>query len=180
MCIRDRQELERIQALAYDDIALDGAPAACPSTPCDDVNDPAYYVNGDWYRWNQRPWGEGCGAGGAPLLHCERLVVLPGSGAVDNARDLITEDGPGGGIRLKVEMQRFITEVDDDCVKEPPNVGGCTGAADYKRSRWPCGSWAWWTAPGRACSTAAQAGRCCSPRSCARPRRASDGAAAAA
>ncbi|MEX2196456.1 MAG: hypothetical protein WD844_14320 [Thermoleophilaceae bacterium] len=126
-----QQELERIQALDYDDIALDDHPEAC-SSPCDE-NNPAFYVKGDWYRWNQRPWGEECDASGVPHLDCEGLVVEEGAGGVVAAREEITENGPTGGVRLTIEIQRFITSVDDDCVKEPPNVGGCTGTEDYRR-----------------------------------------------
>jgi hypothetical protein len=125
-----QRELEKIQSLAYEDIGLDGAPAACAS-PCDE-NEPGYYVTGAWYRWDQRPWGEQCDANGVPHLECERLVT---AGQVEPAREEIVESGPTGTVRLRMHLQRFITAVDDDCVKEPPNVAGCTGAlpGDYKR-----------------------------------------------
>jgi prepilin-type N-terminal cleavage/methylation domain-containing protein len=133
------QELERIQALAYNDIATDGPPAACGSDPCD-VNNPVYYVEGEtWYRWDQQPRGQKCDAAGNPKLNCELLVTDSTTGdgdpvgQVPAARVEITENGPTGGTRLKVELQRFVTWVDDDCVKEPPNVVGCTGSQDYKR-----------------------------------------------
>ena len=89
-------------------------------------------MTGAWYRWNQRPWGEKCDAAGVPLLHCEELVT---TGQVDPAREEIVENGPTGTVRLRMHLQRFITAVDDDCVKEPPNVSGCTGGlpGDYKR-----------------------------------------------
>ena len=125
-----QRELEQIQSLPYADIGLNGAPAACAS-PCDE-NEPAFYVTGAWYRWNQRPWGEKCAASGVPRLDCERLVT---TGQVDPVREEIVENGPTGSVRLRMHLQRFITAVDDDCVKQPPNVAGCTGAlpGDYKR-----------------------------------------------
>lgn len=130
-----QRELEQIQSLPYEDIALNAPPAACAS-PCDE-NEPGFYVTGAWYRWNQRPWGEKCDSGGAPHLECEQLVVDSDAdpGNVASAREEIVENGPTGTVRLRMHLQRFITAVDDDCVKEPPNVAGCTGAlpGDYKR-----------------------------------------------
>ena len=127
------QELERIQSLPYADIALAAAPPACAS-PCDE-NEPGFYVTGTWYRWNQRPWGEKCDSAGNPHLHCEQLVIDGDAdpGNVLSAREEIVENGPSGTVRLRMHLQRFITSVDDDCVKEPPNVAGCTGTEDYRR-----------------------------------------------
>lgn len=140
------QELERIQALSYDQIALADDPVPCNGqgnvdNVCD-LNNPAAYVSGGWYRWDQRPWGELCSDTGAPLTHCEQLaidnvddpnVAGPDIGAVANTRDGFDQAAPHGGVRLQVEMQRFVTWVDDDCVKTAPAPGTCVGDQDYKR-----------------------------------------------
>lgn len=139
------QELERIQSLPYDQIELAAYPKPCPNggDVCD-LNNPARYLKGNWYRWDQVPRGEFCDANGLPKLSCERLIVDDTTTDLDPPaspdlipveRQEITENGPSGGIRLRIEIQRFLTWVDDDCVKEPPNALGCTNTApgDYKR-----------------------------------------------
>lgn len=124
-------ELERIQSLPYGEIALAAPPPAC-AAPCDQ-NDPGHYVTGGWYRWDQRPWGERCDAAGLPRLNCEALVVDGAQGGVDATLEERTEPGPSGGTRLRIQVQRFVSWVDDDCVKEPPISSACTGGQDYKR-----------------------------------------------
>lgn len=132
------QELERAQALvtdgaSYGTFALDATPTACSSggDVCDE-NNPAWYVTGAWYRWDQTPRGQVCDASGNPALNCEELIVAPGTGTVKAVRETTNVPGPSG-TRLRVQMQRFVTYVDDDCVKEPPNVLGCVHDQNYKR-----------------------------------------------
>lgn len=135
------QELERIQSLPYADVALEDEPVPCSAGPVDqvcDLNNPADYVTEAWYRWDQRPWGDKCSADGQPREKCEALVIntatdaTPGTGQVTNLREARDLPGPNG-VRLQIEMQRFISWVDDDCVKPAPDAGTCVGDHDYKR-----------------------------------------------
>lgn len=140
-----QQELERIQSVAYGDLELKDEPSPCNAFPgvCDQFN-PGWYLAGDpplqYYRWDQRPWNNKCSDTGDPPGKCEQVVVdnvaTDGDpvGAVQNLRDTIPINGPNG-VRLRVEIQRFVTWVDDDCVTvDPPPIGPCTAdAQDYKR-----------------------------------------------
>lgn len=138
------QELERLVSLGYDKLELKDDPSPCNAfpEPCDQ-NNPGYYVkDAAWYRFDQRPWGEQCAPGGSPREKCEDLVIdkttaeIPPDpiGVVENQRQTIPIAGPNG-TRLQVQIQRFVTWVDDDCVtvNPPPVPGACTGAHDYKR-----------------------------------------------
>jgi hypothetical protein len=130
------RELEQIQSLEYDDIALEDEPVPCNAVPdpvCD-LNNPAFYVtDATWYRWDQVPRGQQCDTGGNPRENCEQLVIDTVGGEVSNLRQTFTENAPTGGVRLTVELQRFISWVDDDCVKPAPVPGTCAGDHDYKR-----------------------------------------------
>lgn len=130
------QELERIQSLPYDEIELPQFPVGCPTT-CD-LNDPAKYIAGEWYRWDQRPRGDLCDTSGNPKDACEQIVreddaVDISPDTVRYQQDEVLENGPTGGVRLRIQIQRFITWVDDDCVKPSPNPILCVGDHDYKR-----------------------------------------------
>lgn len=138
------QELERIQSMPYENIALEDDPVPCNAQPdpvCDDYN-PARYVEGAWYRWDQRPLGQRCDAGGNPRDKCEELAIDEDTdgagpdtalGQVSNLRKIVEETSPTGGVRTTIELQRFITWVDDDCVKPAPLPGTCVGDKNYKR-----------------------------------------------
>lgn len=132
------RELERIQSHAYAEIALAGTPTACADapTPCDAL-DPGYYVTGGHYRWDQRPWTQRCDSSGAPADKCEALVVdTSAPGSVSHTAEQEDIQGPNG-VRLRVQIQRFVTWVDDDCTKvnPPPDpTEVCDGVnPDYKR-----------------------------------------------
>lgn len=142
------QELERLVSLGYDQLELKDDPSPCNAfpEPCDENNPGFYVTDSTWYRWDQRPWGERCASGGSPREKCEDLVIDKVAGAVvdggdgdpvgivENKRETIPIAGPQG-TRLQVQIQRFVTWADDDCVtvNPPPVPGTCTGAHDYKR-----------------------------------------------
>lgn len=127
------REIERIQARPYAEVALTGTP-----TQSGDSNDPAYYVtpggSGSWYRWNQeRAPSETqsgpvprCSSTGGPAGKCEQLVVNAAQGQVSPSVSTVTQTAPGGGARITLHMQRFVTWGDDPCV-------ACTDPQDYKR-----------------------------------------------
>lgn len=128
------REIERIQALAYENIALTAAPVAA-SGP----NDPAYYVTGSFYRWDQaRASGEStsgpaprCSSSGSPVSRCEQLVVNGGpdvgtTGTVAPTPSTIEERGGNGNVRISLQVQRFVTWADDPCP-------ACPSQRDYKR-----------------------------------------------
>lgn len=128
------RELERIQALPYAQVALTATPVTAS-----DAKDPAYYVTGSFYRWNQDPaQGEPsggpaprCSGSGAPAAACEPLVVNGGTdvgsaGTVDPTVSTVAQAGPTGGTRITLEVQRFVTWADDQCA-------ACTSPRDYKR-----------------------------------------------
>ena len=106
---RGEREIERILALRYEDVALQSLPASSG-----DPLDPAYYVSGSTYRWNQSP--------GAPPPTTEPLVTDP-DGAIDPVPRAWT-DG-----RLSGRIQTFVTWVNDPVCAEAL----CGGTADYKR-----------------------------------------------
>jgi prepilin-type N-terminal cleavage/methylation domain-containing protein len=126
------QEIERIQSLPYEQVALTAPPATSGN-----AHDPAYYVTGIFYRWDLTP-GSGesglvprCSASGGPTSRCERLVVNGGTdvgtaGTVSPSVTTIVEPGPTGSARISLEVQRFVTWADDPC----PD---CTSQRDYKR-----------------------------------------------
>lgn len=108
------QEMERILAMEYDEIAL----AAAPGTSTD-PNDPRHHVagSGTTYRWNQTT--------GAPAPHTEPLVVAAG-GAVNHLPST-WNDG-----RLSGTIHRFVTWRDEaSCSLLVVDL--CPGTEDYKR-----------------------------------------------
>lgn len=134
------QELERLQGLTYAQVALNGNPPAAGST----VYDLGYYAAPfPWYRWDQdRAPTEAnpaprCSSSGAPVTNCERVVVDAANGQITPSVTEITTSKPGGGTRLTLQMQRYVTWVDDNCAVVSPGGAAplCTPATadDYKR-----------------------------------------------
>lgn len=120
-----QQELERILALGYEEIAME-APGP---QHVDDLDHPRYHVQdaddeGDppTYRWNH--------AAGAGEPHTEPLVLRdPGA---DPAPAVGSEPSAWDDGRLSGEVHRFVTWVDDaSCPSDPDDL--CPGGNDYKR-----------------------------------------------
>lgn len=134
------QELERLQGLTYAQVALSGNPPAGSA-----VTDLGYYASpSPWYRWDQdRAPAEAnptprCSSAGEPVTNCERVVVdATTPGQVTPSVTQVTTQKPGGGPRLTLHLQRFVTWVDDNCAVVAPGGAAplCTPAtaSDYKR-----------------------------------------------
>jgi prepilin-type N-terminal cleavage/methylation domain-containing protein len=92
---RAERELERILSLAYDSVAH-------PSTPASSTNsaDPAFYVNGGNYQYDQGSTGP----------QSETLAVV-GGGAIGVSSSTWTD----GETRLTGQIQSFVTWTGDYC-----------------------------------------------------------------
>jgi hypothetical protein len=98
-----------------------------------------------YYRWDQDPTpaesrpAPRCSAAGAvaePVTNCEQLVIDSATpGEVEPSVTALTTPTRSGDVRLRLELQRFVTWVDDDCARCPAGdpCPLCTGAQDYKR-----------------------------------------------
>ena len=95
------QKMEELRALDYGELALNGSPSPGSSS---DPKNPAYYVSGTSYRWNQKP--------DAPTGHTEPLVIDATDGEVAAAAESWS-DG-----RLHGKVYRYVTcaaAAADDC-----------------------------------------------------------------
>lgn len=139
------QELERLQGLPYEQLALTAQPGdGCTPSPCTDPDQIGYYLRPPgWYRWDQDPTptetrpAPPCAAAGAlaqPITNCEPLVV-DAAGAVSPTRRSFETATRDGSARLTLELQRLVTAVDDDCTTNTPGTPApaCDGGADLKR-----------------------------------------------
>ena len=99
------QKMEELRALDYGELALTGNPVPSSST---DPDDPAYYVSGTSYRWNQKS--------DAPSGHTEPLVIDAADGKVA-ASEETWSDG-----RITGRVSRYVTcaaATADECDQGP-------------------------------------------------------------
>jgi Tfp pilus assembly protein PilV len=106
------QKMEEARALDYGELALNGSPTPASAS---DPDDPAYYLSGTSYRWNQRS--------DAPEGHTEPLIIDATDGKVAAAAESWSDGRIGG------KVHRYVTcasAAADDC-----DQGADTSA--YKR-----------------------------------------------
>jgi Tfp pilus assembly protein PilV len=99
------QKIEELRAVDYGDLALNGNPVPASSS---DPDDPAYYVTGASYRWNQ--------SSNAPSGHTEPLVIDAADGKVAAAEETWS-DG-----RITGRVSRYVTcaaTTADECDQGP-------------------------------------------------------------